>query len=458
MKYKSIIHCCNPKLQDYTIKLAKKMKLSVKICRYNPNGIIINGTKRKHNAFCAILDNNPDYGIFYDHKHPQNDFYVFKPHYRLGNDVDTNRVSILPSTPALDEYGRTPNWYSQAYNAQIQTEEAPTIAIISLGNHYHPKDLKSYWKNVCGYSEDQMPKVIDVLAGNKKKQRYTGYGVACLNTLQLEIIGGICPRATLLFISAPNTVTGLYQAFSTAIYGAKVKKVTYQPSIVLCSWGTSEIEMDPIIMNAFNNLFQTGLSRKITLVVAAGDNGSDDGYKNNGVPNVSFPASSPYVISVGGTTLLPDGTETAWAWNPIFRWGTGGGISNYFPMPDWQEGLVADTIEKRRVPDISFNADPNYGYTIFIDNKLLLNGIGGTSCSASLFTGFLGSMNLSYPKSALESLYTLYHQENPCFNDIVVGTNDNINSKLTWQAHTGFDLCTGMGSANIGNLFQALKL
>ena len=207
MIYRTIIHCCDPNLQKDIIKLARKGRLSVKICKYNPNGIIIKGPKRYHNAFCERVENSYDYGIFYDHKHPKEAFYVFKPHYRLGNDVDINKLTNQLSMIPMGVYGRTPEWYGRMYQADLNLEVSPTIAVISLNNNYNLEDLRSYWTHVCGLSE--MPTVIDVLVGHKIKQRNTGLGVAYHNTLELEIIGALCPKATLLFISAPNTCTAV---------------------------------------------------------------------------------------------------------------------------------------------------------------------------------------------------------------------------------------------------------
>jgi hypothetical protein len=392
MHYRSIIHCRNSEHQEVITKLAQKQHLSVKTCKYNPYGLIIKGSKKRHNVFCSMFENNPDYGVFYDHKHYKSSFYVYVPHYRLGNDVDINKLNTQLSMIPMDIYGRTPNWYRQMYRAELKSEASPIIAIISLNNNYDPEDLRSYWTHVCGLSE--MPKVINILAGHKIKQRYTGIGVSYHNTLQLEIIGALCPKATILFISAPNTNTGLYQAMSTAIYGVKVHKIRYQPNIVLCAWGTSEASLKPSILNAFNNLFERAYERKITIIASAGDNG----YDHN---DVNFPASSPYVISVGGTTLFPDGIEKEWTWDPIFRWGTRNGLSNYFSTAHQKSDTPNDY---RKVPDLSLNANPNHGYTIFIDNKLILNGIGGTGCAAALCTGFLGSMG-DYIKDSIPLLY-----------------------------------------------------
>jgi kumamolisin len=379
MKYRTIIHCCNPNLVKPTIQLARKNHLSVKICKYNPYGIIIKGTKKSHNAFCALLEDQSDYGIFYDHKHPKSAFYTFKPHYRLGNDVDINKLSAEPSIIPMGEYGRTPEWYRQMYHIKTNSEASPTIAVISLNNNYNPEDLRNYWTHVCGLSE--LPTVVDILVGHKIKQRNTGFGVAYHNTLQLEILGALCPKATLLFISAPNTITGLYQAISTAIYGNK----SYQANFILCTWGTSELSLKSSILNAFNNLFERAYQKNITIIASAGDNGYDD-------KNVNFPASSPYVLSIGGSTLFPNGTETLWDWNPIFRWGTRTGVSAYFPKSVWN--LNHNNDNTRRVPDLILNANPNYGYTTLVDHKILLNGIGGTTGSASLCTAFLASMGL----------------------------------------------------------------
>ena len=218
-------------------------------------------------------------------------------------------------------------------------------------------------------------------------------------------------------------------------------------------------------MNAFNQLFALGITKGITCCAASGDNGATDG-ENNNQPNADFPASSPNVVSCGGTTA--SGIETVWSYNPTYGWGTGGGISSIFPEPAYQVGVVkyptvttppiTNLIGKRASPDIAMNADPMVGWTIYFNGRLEINGTGGTSCVAPAMAGLLGLMNLSYPNGFNTHLYNVYKKQSYCFKDITTGSNDNIaNSKGVYSAGAGYDCCTGLGSIRGTYLFNALK-
>lgn len=115
---------------------------------------------------------------------------------------------------------------------------------------------------------------------------------------------------------------------------------------------------------------------------------------------------------------------------------------------------------KRITPDIALSADPSNGYTIYMGGKSYVNSIGGTSCSAPLFAGYLGLINLKYPISCCSSLYDVYgnlSKRNLCYKDIIQRTNDNVPTFAnTWNAAKGFDLCSGMGSINGVTLYNAL--
>src|SRR5581483_5705263 len=184
-------------------------------------------------------------------------------------------------------------------------------------------------------------------------------------------------------------------------------------------------------------------------------------------PTVDFPASSPYVIACGGTSLASS-IETAWSWNSQQQWGCGSGASNTFPMPSWQSNvvvfptgttpLVSNLKGKRALPDISLNADPLSGYTIYFNGKLLLSEIGGTSCVAPLFSAFLGIVNLQYGSIPFGNyLYASYVHSSGSFNDITSGSNDNLKKSVgVWNCGKGFDLCCGLGSFNGSKLATAL--
>jgi pseudomonalisin/xanthomonalisin len=134
-------------------------------------------------------------------------------------------------------------------------------------------------------------------------------------------------------------------------------------------------------------IFELAIAQGQTFSIASGDWGSKEcgsginGYSFGTVAGESYPASSPYVIAVGGTTLSTNTNntylgETGWTFS-------GGGPSLYEPQPYWQAGIVPGST--RAVPDIAFDADVNSGAEFISGGVLTING--GTSLASPLFVG-----------------------------------------------------------------------
>lgn len=127
-------------------------------------------------------------------------------------------------------------------------------------------------------------------------------------------------------------------------------------------------------MNAFNALFQTASANGVSIFCAAGDNGSSDGTTGT---NADFPASSPFAVACGGTSLVasPDRqtivSEVVWNNNPTSS-ATGGGYSSLFSRPSYQQGFVTNA--KRGLPDLSAVADPNTGYELIYQGQSIVVG------------------------------------------------------------------------------------
>ena len=155
--------------------------------------------------------------------------------------------------------------------------------------------------------------------------------------LDIEVAGAIAPAAQIAVYFAPNTDQGFLDAVTTAIHDT-----TNKPSVISISWGGPESSWTQQSMTAFDQAFQAAAAMGITVCVAAGDNGSSDGAMRT--DNVDFPASDPYVLACGGTSVqASDNSITSeTVWNDGAQGGaTGGGISTFFPLPPYQEGLSA---------------------------------------------------------------------------------------------------------------------
>ena len=181
----------------------------------------------------------------------------------------------------------------------------------------------------------------------------------------------------------------------------------------------------------------------VTVCCASGDGGSSDG-QTDGLAHVDFPASSPFALGCGGTQLISrNGAITSEVvWNNGSAGGaTGGGISDVFPLPDWQIG--APNGPGRMVPDVAANADPNTGYNVVVHGQV--QPIGGTSAVAPLYAGLFAAFGKKL------GFITPEMYLNPvCFNDITQGDNG------AFRAGVGPDPCTGIGSpigVKLANLF-----
>src|SRR6202030_1210225 len=115
---------------------------------------------------------------------------------------------------------------------------------------------------------------------------------------------------------------------------------TKKPSIISISWGSAESTWTAQAMTAMDDAFQAAATMGITVCVASGDNGSSDGV-NDGSDHVDFPASSPFALACGGTSLQASGTsinsETVWN-DGANNGASGGGVSSFFALHSWQAG------------------------------------------------------------------------------------------------------------------------
>jgi len=149
-----------------------------------------------------------------------------------------------------------------------------------------------------------------------------------------------------------------------------------------------------------------------------------------GIPDTNYPASSPYGIGVGGTSVLGSGpTEIAW-------YAGGGGLSVLEPVPSFQSGakvLGAAPLVARGVPDVSLDADPNSGYEVIVGGTQ--QTIGGTSASAPSWQGIWARVQGAHAGTAGFAGPVLYKTEPPsAFHDITLGGNG------LYTAGPGYDL------------------
>jgi kumamolisin len=360
-----------------------------------------------------------------------------KPHFRGRRPI--GNVGWHPNDAGITSF--TPLQVASLYQFPPGTGQGQCVAIIELGGGERAADLSAYFSGL-GISP---PPNVTVVSIDHGANQPTGdpNGPDGEVMLDIEVVGAIAPQAVIAVYFAPNTDAGFLDAITTAIHDA-----TNKPSILSISWGGPESSWTQQSMTAFDSAFQAAAALGITVCVASGDNGSSDGV-TDGADHVDFPASSPFALACGGTTLRVSGntigSETVW--NDGAQGGaTGGGVSSFFGLPAWQDGLqVTKTsggttpLTARGVPDVCGDADPETGYDVRIDGTDTV--IGGTSAVAPLWAGLIARMNAANG-SPVGYINPQLYSHPSVLNDITLGNNGD------FEAAPGWDACTGLGSPN----------
>jgi kumamolisin len=328
-----------------------------------------------------------------------------------------------------------------------------TVAIIELGGGYQQSDLSTYFSGL-GIAVPSVTAVGVGGAANSPGQDADGEV-----ELDIEVVGGVAPGAAQVVYFADNTDQGFIDAISQAVHA------TPTPVAVSISWGQSEDQWSEQSRTAMDQAFADAAALGVTVMAAAGDNGSSDDPSGQTQVHCDFPASSPNALACGGTKLIGDMTSYAITsevvWNELSsnEGAGGGGVSDVFPVPSYQAsagvpGSAAGGAAGRGVPDVAGNADPLTGYLVVVDGKR--EPIGGTSAVAPLWAGLVARLAQATGKKFGLLQPLLYAgvaagAVAPGFNDIVEGNNG------AYKAGPGWDACTGLGSPNGTALLTRLK-
>jgi kumamolisin len=374
------------------------------------------------------------------------------PHFRLrrgpvaraaagaaGATSATSATSSAGAKAAADAGTFTPLQVASAYGFPSGTGQGQCVALIELGGGFQPADLDTYFTGL-GVSAPSVVAVSVDHAQNSPTGDANGPDGEVM--LDIEVVGAIVPQATVAVYFAPNTDAGFLDAITTAIHDT-----THRPSIISISWGGAESSWTAQAMTSMDDAFQSAASLGLTICVASGDSGSSDGV-TDGADHVDFPASSTYVLACGGTSLVVAGgtiaRETVWN-DGAGNGASGGGISDIFALPAWQQGLSAVdqsgsvALGRRGIPDVAGNADPETGYQVRIDGTDTI--IGGTSAVAPLWAALLARLNQASGGTAGLVNPRLYAAP-ATLRDITQGNNGD------FDAAKGWDACTGLGSPN----------
>jgi kumamolisin len=227
----------------------------------------------------------------------------------------------------------------------------------------------------------------------------------------------------------------------------------------LSAWGISTSWL-----TAVSQAFQDAAIKGVTICIASGDAGTSMPFPD-GKAHVQYPASDPWVLSVGGTTIgNVSGTSfEEWVWNDNMG-ATGGGISAFFnSLPAYQAHAgvpvsLNDGHVGRGVPDVAANASTNSGYPITVGGGPFV--ANGTSAAAPLWAGLIAVINAALGTRVGFVNPALYTIGSSAFRDILGGpgpANNGFGDVSGYPAGPGWDACTGWGSINGTALLLALR-
>ncbi len=314
------------------------------------------------------------------------------------------------------------------------------IGIVELGGGFSAPDISVYFAKL-GLTAPAVT-AVSVLGGQNTPGADANADGEVM--LDIEVAGAIAPGSKIVVYFAPDaSFRSFVEAVSAAIHDAQNK-----PSIISISWGAPEEGWSQQGRTAMDEAFKEAATLGISVFVAAGDSGSDDGV-GDGRQHADYPASSPYVTACGGTRLTASATaiQSEVVWDDAADSATGGGVSELYPLPDYQAnaGVPASANPLghtgRGVPDLAGDASPASGYAVLVDGQW--QAIGGTSAVAPLYAG-LSALANQMAGGATGFLNPILYAPAGAgvFVDITSGGNG------AYQARTGWDPCTGLGRAD----------
>jgi len=349
--------------------------------------------------------------------------------------------------------GETATFFAQRYSFPAESKgtaldgSGQTIALIELGGGYDSGDLQVYF-NEIGCS---VPNVSNVTVGSTNNPGIDSDSDGEV-MMDIEIAGTVAPKADIVVYFAPNTGDGFRNAISAAIHDTE-RKI----NVISISWGSAEPDHgDQQEIDDYHSLFVEAASQNITICVASGDHGVavEDQAHWDGKVHVSHPACDPLVIACGGTQIDPaSGTDTVWNDETPFApdqpggggWTTGGGFSQLFGVPDYQQGTnlgapLPGQNPGRGLPDLAMSA---VDYFVRVDSAE--GSGGGTSAVAPLMAALIARLNQAKGVNS-GFINPLLYQHPEVFHDVTGGSNAIMNTTAGYDAGFGWDACTGLGT------------
>ncbi|KAJ7908380.1 subtilisin-like protein [Mycena leptocephala] len=277
--------------------------------------------------------------------------------------------------------------------------------------------------------------------------------------LDIEYTAGVASNVPLQFL----TVGGF--DFPTALLDTTtfIAGSPQPPTVMTTSYGDLESNFGPSLATSICNGYAAATARGVSVLFASGDGGvngnHDDGF-DCGLFVPVFPASCPYLTSVGSTIGFKPEVAVNF---------TGGGFSNVFSTPDYQADAVAAFFKTlpanftgdfnrtgRGYPDVSLQ-----GWNFLIEADGFVGDVSGTSASSPSVAAIIALVNdqlLAAGKPALGFLNPFIYANPSAFNDITIGHNSGFScpeNSAAFDAAEGWDPLSGLGTPDYQRLLAA---
>ncbi|MER5784988.1 S53 family peptidase [Streptomyces mobaraensis] len=334
-----------------------------------------------------------------------------------GSNVNKSLPSAYGGHAPYAIKGYTGKQLRAAYGAKNFTGKGVTVAITdAYASPTIAKDIEQYAKRNGdkAYRKGQFSQVLPADWKHGSPEECDAAGWYGEETLDIEAVHAVAPESDIVYVAGASCqdddlIDSLHKIVDNRL-----------ADIVSNSWSDIETHETPDVATAYDHVFQQGAVEGIGFYFSSGDDG-DNSHKH-GEKTVDTPANSPWVTSVGGTSLaVGKGDrylwETGWGthkaplskdgltWSGFpgeFTGGAGGGTSKIFEQPYYQRGVVPDALAKadgaakpmRVGPDIAAVADSTTGFLVgqtqtFPDKSVKYGEyrIGGTSLAAPVIAG-----------------------------------------------------------------------
>lgn len=408
---------------------------------------------------------------------------LWKDAYQLPKTVNANTAASLPTclTSAVPPRCYSPAQIRRAYNVQSLLKEGitgkgRTIVLIdgssspTLQADVHLFDL------LYGLKDPTINVIAPSGFMSYDPNAYTE------TALDVEWSHALAPDATIDLVVADTSNAITPGDFVSILLGATKYAVDHNLGDVISqSYGVGESCVGSAYLQEEHQIFAEAQAKHITVLASAGDSGALQISCNAGqffeAKGVSIPSSDPLVTAVGGTSL--DANVTNGSYNAEVTWNewnagdgaTGGGFSSLFATPNYQQS-VPGIGATRGVPDVAFDADPLTGVPVVlsIQGATYIVPFGGTSVGSPVWAGIVALAN-QYAGHRLgflnDRLYKILKNKNysKAFHDITLGDNtvtlfDQNGNPVPvpgYNAGSGWDAVTGLGTPKVNNLVNALS-